>query len=102
MESYDLQQCIDRGLAKFGTDAAQKLYWLLLSKCNLNTEGIVSNPPEFVKALYEIFGENGGKSIERAIIKELKNTFSLSLDECRNLTEAISSASKQVTSTLIA
>ena len=96
MENYDIQQCVDRGLATFGSESAQKLYWIMLSKFNMRSDDIISKPAEFAKALYEVFGESGGRSIERAIIKEIKVTFGLPLNDCRDLVNAIYNARKQL------
>jgi hypothetical protein len=92
--NYNLRLCIDRGLSKFGYNATQRLYWLLLTKCDLNSERVLSEPNIFVREICEVFGESGGRSIERAITKEIKDMLGLQLSECRDLQTAISSAGK--------
>jgi hypothetical protein len=97
LENIDLQQCIDTSLEKFGADATQRLYWRLSVKCDLSADRISSKPSLFVRALYEVFGESGGRSIERAIITEIKQRFRLPLTDCRDLSVAISRANKLLT-----
>ncbi len=102
MENIKLQDCIDSGLvAKYGADASQKLYWILSAKCSTNTDRLSSDPSLFIRALYEVFGESGGRSIERAIIREIRVKFGLPLSDCRDLSIAISRANKRLSVTLV-
>ncbi|MDA4111043.1 MAG: DUF3227 domain-containing protein [Thaumarchaeota archaeon] len=88
--------CIDRGVSRFGSDTTKSLYKLLRTKCDLNSDAIYAQPTYFIRALYEVFGETGGRSIERAITKEIKDLYSLELSDCMDLVTAISNASKLV------
>ena len=102
LENIDIQDCIDSSLsAKFGTDATQRFYWILSAKCDLNADRLYSEPSLFVRALYEVFGESGGRCIERAIIREIKMKFGLPLSDCRDLSVAISRANKRLTVGLV-
>jgi hypothetical protein len=77
MEMYDLLQCVDRALDKFGSNTKQATYWTLMTKEGISSDRIVQNPDAFSGILAEIFGEEGSKIVEKAIIKEIKKTFSL-------------------------
>jgi hypothetical protein len=77
MELYDLLQCVDRALDKFGSNTKQATYWTLMTKEGISSERIVSNPEALYRILAEIFGEDGSKIVEKAIVKEIKKTFDL-------------------------
>ena len=77
MEMYDLLQCIERALDKFGSNAKQATYWALMTKEGVSWENIVANPNPLMRVLSEIFGAEGSKLVEREIIKEIKKVFSL-------------------------
>ncbi|MDA4130575.1 MAG: hypothetical protein OK457_07370 [Thaumarchaeota archaeon] len=76
METYDLLQCVDRGLDAFGSNMKQAAYWALTSKEGVSSDQILSNSEAFVRALKEVFG-NGYPLAERSIVREIKETFSL-------------------------
>jgi hypothetical protein len=77
MELYDLLQCVDRALDKFGSNTKQATYWTLMTKEGISSDRIVSNPDALSRILAEIFGEDGSKIVEKAIIKEIKKVFDL-------------------------
>jgi hypothetical protein len=98
METYDLLQCVDRGLDAFGTNMKQAVYWALMSKESLSSDKILAKPDAFVRALQEIFG-NGYPLAERSIVKEMKKTFELSNMQpgTYDIIEAFEIASKEIT-----
>jgi hypothetical protein len=75
MEMYDLLQCVDRALDKFGSNTKQATYWTLMTKEGISSERIVANPEALSRILAEIFGVDGSKIVEKAIVKEIKKTF---------------------------
>jgi hypothetical protein len=77
MELYDLLQCVDRALDKFGSNTKQATYWTLMTKEGISSDRIVTNPDALVRILEEIFGVDGSKIVEKAIVKEIKKTFTL-------------------------
>jgi hypothetical protein len=77
MEMYDLLQCIERALDKFGSNAKQATYWALMTKEGVSWENILTNPDPLMRVLSEIFGAEGSSLVERQIVKEIKRDFSL-------------------------
>jgi hypothetical protein len=77
MEMYDLLQCVDRALDKFGSNSKQATYWALMTKEGVSSDTIVSSPEALSRILAEIFGEEGSKIVEKTIIEEIKQVFSL-------------------------
>ena len=62
MEMYDLLQCIERALDKFGSNAKQATYWALMTKEGVSWENILTNPDPLMRVLSEIFGADGIES----------------------------------------
>ena len=77
MEMYDLLQCIERALDKFGSNAKQATYWALMTKEGISWDNIVNTPEPLMRILAEIFGEDGSGLVEREIVKEIKKVFTL-------------------------
>jgi hypothetical protein len=77
MEMYDLLQCVDRALDKFGSNTKQATYWTLMTKEGISSDRIVANPEALSRILQEIFGFDGSKIVEKAIVKEIKKSFNL-------------------------
>ena len=77
MEMYDLLQCIERALDKFGSNAKQATYWALMTKEGVSWENILTNPEPLKRVLSEIFGAEGSSLVERQIVEEIKKEFSL-------------------------
>jgi hypothetical protein len=77
MEMYDLLQCIERALEKFGSNAKQATYWALMTKEGVSWENILTKPDPLMRVLSEIFGVEGSSLVERQIVKEIKRDFSL-------------------------
>ncbi len=86
---YDLLQCIERALDKFGSNAKQATYWAIMTKEGISWDDIIANPDPLMRVLAEIFGEDGSKLVEREMVKEIKKEFSL---ENPSRTYAISDA----------
>jgi hypothetical protein len=77
LEMYDLLQCIERALDKFGSNAKQATYWALMTKEGVSWENILTDPEPLMRVLGEIFGAEGSSLVERQIVKEIKQVFPL-------------------------
>jgi len=74
---YDLLQCIERALDKFGSNAKQATYWTMMTKEGISWNEVIANTETLMRVLAEIFGEDGSKLVEREMVKEIKKEFSL-------------------------
>jgi hypothetical protein len=97
LDDYELMQCIDAGLDKFGRGIKYTVYWRMVVLNESPSEGIISNPKGFVTALKSIFG-NSAKQIEQAIIDEIKNTVGgdSHLTETESLPELINEVRREI------
>jgi hypothetical protein len=77
MEMYDILHCVDRALDTFGSNAKQSVYWNFTSKEGISSDSILSKPQAFVNTIREVFGPNGSKLVERAVVREIKSAFNL-------------------------
>src|ERR1700674_1926306 len=77
MEMYDLLQCIERALDKFGSNGKKATYWALMTKEGVSWENILTNPDPLMRVLTEIFGVEGSNLVQRQMVKEIKKDFSL-------------------------
>jgi hypothetical protein len=71
LDDYELMQCIDSGLNKFGPGIKYTVYWRMVVLNQSPSQGIIANPEGFVAALKSIFGKSA-KQIEQAIVDEIK------------------------------
>jgi hypothetical protein len=72
LDDYELMQCIDSGLEKFGPGIKYTVYWRMVVLDQAPNEGIIANPQGFLEALKSIFGKSA-KQIETAIADEIKS-----------------------------
>ncbi len=72
LDDYELIQCIDGALNKFGPGIKYTVYWRMVVLNQSPREGILGNPQAFVEALKSIFGKSA-KQIEQAIADEIKS-----------------------------
>ncbi len=94
---YDLLQCVDRALDKFGSNTKQATYWALMTKEGISSDRIVSNPQALSRILQEIFGNDGSQIVEKAIVKEIKKAFDLESPSSHySLTDALEIASSEL------
>ncbi len=97
MEMYDLLQCVDRALDKFGSNTKQATYWTLMTKEGISSDRIASNPEALSRILQDIFGNEGSKIVEKAIVKEIKKAFSLeNPSSYYNLSDALETACRDL------
>lgn len=71
LDDFEIMECIDSGLNKFGPGIKYAVYWTSVVMNNSPTEGILTHPENFVAALRKIFGESASR-IELAICKEIQ------------------------------
>lgn len=72
LDDYEVMQCIDSALDKFGPGIKYTVYWRMVVLNQAPSEGIIANPEGFAAALKSIFG-NSAKQIERAIVDEIRS-----------------------------
>jgi hypothetical protein len=72
LDDYELMQCIDAGLDKFGPGIKYTVYWRMVVLNQSPSQGIIANPEGFIAALKSIFG-NSAKQIEQAVTDEIKS-----------------------------
>lgn len=97
----DLIDCVDKGLLVFASDGDRAAYWrsYLVSKTeprDPNDIVILQDPYGFQKAIEDTFGL-GAWAVERAITKEIRNSFHLEPSESRGLISAIEIARNRLT-----
>lgn len=80
LDDFELMQCIDAGLNKFGPGIKYTVYWRMVVLNQAPSEGIIANPEGFVVALKSIFG-NSARQIEQAISDEIKERAGLGCSE---------------------
>lgn len=95
MEEYDLVQCIDRALDRFGSCVKNSVFWRLLILHNSETSEVISDPVVFSVVIKEISPDNAAE-IEMSIINEIGKTFDLSAEETRSLVTAINAAKERM------
>lgn len=72
LDDYEVVQCIDSALDKFGPGIKYTVYWRMVVLNQAPNEGIISNPEGFVEALKSIFGKSA-EQIEQAITEEIRS-----------------------------
>lgn len=96
MEDYDLLQCIDKGLERFGTSVKQTIYWKISILHGSLQNAIIANPSIFINVLRELFHDSS-VGVEESLLKEISEVFG-SCDG-NTLEDAIRSAKDQITPT---
>jgi len=92
MDTHDLLDSIDKGLDPFGSNYKQMIYWNLLATYRASSgEVIISDPEAFGRAIEELSGSRAER-IEQSIIREVRKTFGLSIQESRNIVSTIQAA----------
>jgi len=95
LEEYDLLQCIDRGMERFGSYLKQTIYWRMTILYGSQREAVITNPEIFAKTIEEI-SDGSSVKIERSIIREIRKVFDLPVQDSETLCGAIAAARKQV------
>jgi hypothetical protein len=71
LNDYDLMECIEEGLDKFGPGIKYSVMWRMVVQGDSPKEGILVNPKAFLSALRSIFGHSA-KVIEVEILGRIK------------------------------
>jgi hypothetical protein len=95
LEECDLVSSIDRGLDPFGSYTKAAIYQGTFAMEGHLVGTVLTNPRKFVQVIEELFGESA-INIEKSIVREIRNTFSLSFEDARSLTRAINAAKKKI------
>jgi hypothetical protein len=71
LDDFEIMECIDAGLNRFGPGIKYAVYWTSVVMNNSRTDGILTHPENFVAALQKIFGKSSSQ-IEAAICREIQ------------------------------
>jgi hypothetical protein len=71
LDDYELMDCIENGLNRFGTGIKYAVMWRMVVLKESPKEGITAKPEVFHAALQSIFG-TASERIEDAIIEEIR------------------------------
>lgn len=89
-------KCIDRGFARFGDSKSRLVFSRFEMDYNLSRQDIYGHPELFSASIRNIF-RFGTPYVERAIISELRSTFSMPEREYRGFADAVSEIKKSRT-----
>ena len=84
LTEQEILNCIDRGMDAYGESFKQVIYFKMRQISDTEREGMLRKPQGLAMALDDIFGA-GGKSVERAIVREIRSTFAISRSESDSL-----------------
>jgi len=70
----------------------------MLSLHNDTSQEVIPDPQAFESAIVELLGANATR-IEKSIIREIRKTFNLAIEDTRSMVAAIEAAKEQVTFT---
>jgi hypothetical protein len=71
LDDFEIMDCIDAGLNRFGPGIKYAVYWTSVVMSNSKTDGILTHPENFVAALQKIFGKSATQ-IETTICREIQ------------------------------
>jgi hypothetical protein len=94
LNDYDLMECIEKGLGKFGPGIKYAVMWRMVVLGDSPKEGILVNPQAFVSALQSAFGHSA-KIIEQEVVDQIKARADPEYSEMENLTDLINALRKQ-------
>ena len=72
LSAYELAECIDTALNRFGSSVKYTVYWRMVTLGGGPKEGIINRPEAFIEALQSIYGKTSSK-IESAIVSEIRD-----------------------------
>ena len=87
--------CIDKALDTFGPGTKATIYYQLREIHGLTSLDFQSKPNVMIDHLREILGVAGSSLIEKLIVKEIKASFDLKMNDSTSLAEAIDKARKK-------
>ncbi len=94
LNDYDLMDCIEEGLNKFGPGITYTVMWRMVVLGDSPKEGILVNPHAFVSALQSIFGHSA-KLIEMEVLNQIKARAGSEYSEMQDLAELVNILRKQ-------
>jgi hypothetical protein len=101
LNDYDLMECIEKGLGKFGSGIKYAIMWRMVVLGDSPKEGILVNPQAFVSALQSAFGYSA-KIIEQEVVDEIKARADPEFSEIDTLIDLINALRRQsITSPMI-
>ncbi len=94
LNDYDLMECIDEGLGKFGPGIKYAIMWRMIVLGDSPKEGILANPQAFVTALHSIFGRSA-EMVEREVVGRIKARADKDYATIESLVELVQALRKQ-------
>ena len=87
-------ECIDKALGSLGEGVKQSFYHQMKERSNLTIDKFSARPQELIENLRQILGVSGSTIVEKLIMREIRTSFGLKLQNGITLSEAISDARK--------
>ena len=87
IEDFDLLQCIDRGLEKFGRSVKQSIYWKISILYGSPEEAILSKPETFLRVIRTTFRDSSA-GIEKHLFDEIESKMG-HFKDCSNLEDTL-------------
>jgi len=84
--------CIDKAFSSFGNSPRRLMYHIIAKECALTKEKFTSSPDELTECLRGILGDAGHRLILSLAIREIQESFEISVSENCTLSEAIGKA----------
>ena len=94
LNDYDLMECIEKGLSKFGPGIKYTIMWRMVVLGDSPKEGILVKPQAFVSALESAFGHSA-KIIEQEVVDQIKARADPEYSEIEGITELVTALRKQ-------
>jgi hypothetical protein len=94
VDDYEIIECIDDGLDRFGQSIKYTIYWRLTILHSVPRGGILASSEAFVQEIRSVFGE-GAKAIENAIVRKIVERSGLEGAENLSLPEVIRLARRE-------
>lgn len=94
LNDYDLMECIEEGLNKFGPGIKYTVMWRMVVLGDSPKEGILANPQAFVAALHSIFGRSA-EMLEREVVSRIKARADEDYATIEGLVELVQALRKQ-------
>lgn len=94
LDNYELMECIEKGLDRFGSSIKYAVMWRMVVLKQAPREGITEKPEAFRSALQSIFGQSSNR-IEEAIVEEIVSKIGNDYPGIVDLVELINAVRKQ-------
>jgi hypothetical protein len=96
LQTYDLIQCVDRGLERLGSSTKQAIYMTLTMSKGMSLDSITERPEVLTQIFQEILGKEGSALAERWIVREIRKTFGIRDTGSFNLLDALEAVRGQI------